>query len=277
MTDHYSTLGLSKDATPDDIKRAYRKLASQHHPDKGGDKEKFQEIQQAYGVLSDPEKKAEYDNPRPQRSFDHQEFNFGGIPPEFEHIFGGHFGDMFGHRMHRAPRNKVLNLQVTISLEQAFHGHTLASDIRLPSGKIQSINVKIPAGIHSDVIIKLQELGDDSIAGQPRGDIHLTVNVQQHSIFQRNGDDLITDINVDIWDALLGKVIHIDTIDGKKLEVKIPPGIQMGQILSIPQAGMVNMNDNRYRGRLLLKTKITIPANLSDRQKELVKQIKESN
>ena len=130
---YYETLGVSKNATPDEIKRAFRKLASQHHPDKGGDTQKFQEIQAAYDTLGDPEKKAAYDNPQPQFQ------QFGGMPSGFEDIFnafggGNPFGDMFGRRPQRQqPRNKTLNLQTGISLEDAFFGKDLTLSVTLPT------------------------------------------------------------------------------------------------------------------------------------------------
>jgi DnaJ-class molecular chaperone len=264
--DHYSTLGVDRNAGPDDIKRAYRKLASQHHPDKGGDKSRFQDIQVAYDTLSDPEKRQQYDNPQPQGfHFQH------GPPPGFEDIFGqmfgGHhpFGNMFGQRG-QPPRNRTMNIQTAISLEEAFHGKDLIATLGLPSGREQTIEIKIPAGIQDGTTLRLAGMGDDSISGVPRGDIHLTVMVNPHNRFQRQGDDLLCSANISCIDAMLGKNIFVDTIDGRKLDITINPGTQYGQTLAAAGYGMPKMNDNRFRGRLLVTINVTVPNNLTNQQ-----------
>lgn len=273
MADYYSTLGINKNAGPDEIKRAYRKLASQHHPDKGGDTKKFQEIEEAYRTLSDPEKRAQYDNPQPQFSGGFG----GGMPPGFEDIFaafggGGHpFGDIFGRRQ-QPPRNKTLNIQTRISLEEAFHGKELIASVTLPSGREQLIEVKIPAGIYDGTTLRLAGMGDDTFAQMPRGDIQLTIGIHQHMTFQRQGDDLIRNIEISCIDAMVGKSIYVDTIDGKTLEVKVNAGTQPGTIISAQGYGMPNINDSRFKGRMLLNVKMTVPT-LNDEQKEALKKL----
>jgi curved DNA-binding protein len=275
MADYYNTLGVSKQATADEIKRAYRKLASQHHPDKGGDTKKFQEIEEAYRTLSDPDKRAQYDNPAPQG------FNqFGGVPPGFEDImsqmFGGGgspFGDIFGRRQPQPPRNRTLNIQTQITLEEAFSGKEMVANLTLPNGRDQILNIKIPKGIHDGTTLRLANMGDDSIPNMPRGDIHLTVNVLPHPIFARQGDDLVRTLEISAIDAMLGKNYQIETIDGRLLEIKIPEGTQQGQILGAGGYGMPNMNDNRFVGRLLVKLDIRIPTNLTDWQKQKLQEI----
>jgi curved DNA-binding protein len=270
--DYYNILGVSKQAGADEIKKAYRKLASQHHPDKGGDTKKFQEVEEAYRTLSDPEKRQQYDNPQPQ--FGGGGFG-GGVPPGFEDIFsafgGGPFGDMFGRRQ-QPQRNKTLNMQTNVSLEEAFSGKNLMATVVLPSGKEQLIDVKIPAGIQDGVTLRLSGMGDDSIPNIPRGDIHLTVHVQPHSTFIRQGDDLIRSVNVSCIDAMLGKAITVDTIDGKTLEIAVKAGTQPGQMLAATGYGMPNVNDNRFKGRMLVQINITIPE-LNDYQKDIIKQL----
>lgn len=269
MSDYYSTLGVDRSASDSDIKQAYRRMASQHHPDKGGDKHRFQEIQQAYATLSDPNKRAEYDNPQPQ-------FGGGGFPGghpfgDFFAHFGGHpFGDIFGHQQQR--RNRTLNLETAISLDDAFNGKELVANVTLPSGRDQMINVKIPAGIQDGTTLRLSGMGEDSIPNMPRGDIHLTIRVNGHHEFQREGDDLIKEISLPVWSAILGDKIAVTTIDKKNLEVSIPPGTQFGQILAVQGSGMPSMNDPRFRGRLLIKLKLSIPENLSEQQKNLINQ-----
>lgn len=263
MSNYYTTLGIDKTASQDDIKRAYRKLASKYHPDKGGDTQKFQEIQAAYDTLIDPEKRAQYDNPRPQ-------FNqFGGMPPGFEDIFStfgnmGPFGDMFGRA--RAQRNRNLSFQIQISLEDAFAGKNLTFSVRLPSGKEQIVDVKIPKGIQDGTTLRLANMGDDTMPNLPRGDIHLTIHLLPHNIFARHGDDLIYNLDVSAFDAILGKSYNIETLDKKLLEVKVKPGTQPDTIMAIHGYGMPNINDNRFVGRLLIKVNIKIPTDLTEQQ-----------
>jgi curved DNA-binding protein len=272
MSNFYSTLGLDRSATADDIKRAYRKLASQHHPDRGGDTKTFQEIQAAYDTLGDPEKRSAYDNPQP--NFEGININ-GWMNSEIEDLirsfgFGGPFAGM---NRAQQSRNKTLNIQTTISLEDAFSGKELMASIMLPSGREQLLEIKIPAGINDGNVLRLPNMGDDSIPNVPRGDIHLSVHVQPHPVFHRQGDDLVRTININCIDAMLGKVCYITSINGKTLEVKIPAGTQHGQTLAIAAFGMPNMADNRFRGRLLLNVIIEIPQNLSEHQISKLKEI----
>jgi len=273
--DHYTTLGVDRNASPEDIKRAYRKLAGQHHPDKGGDTAKFQQIEEAYRTLSDDGKRQQYDNPAPQGF--HQQ---GGMPPGFEdifsHMFGGNgspFDHMFGGRRPQPVRNRTLNLQTQILLEEAFHGKELLATIQLPSGREQILQVKIPPGVSDGTTLRLAGMGDDSIGNMPRGDIHLSVHVLPHNIYQRQGDDLVRNLPINCLDAIVGKTLQFDTIDSKTLEIEIAPGTQHGQTLAVQGYGMPNMSNFYMRGRLLLNINITVPTNLTDEQKILINQI----
>jgi DnaJ-class molecular chaperone len=273
--DHYSTLGVDRNASPEDIKRAYRKLASQHHPDKGGDKAKFQDIQAAYDTLSNPDKKSQYDNPMPQ-GFHHQ----GNMPHGFEDVFahmfgnGNPFGDVFGRRPQPQPvRNRTLNLQTQISLEDAFHGKDMIATIQLPSGRDQILEIKIPAGVADGTTLRLAGMGDDSIGNMPRGDIHLSVHVMPHHEYQRQGDDLVKSLKINCIDAMLGKTVQFTTIDNRTLEINIVPGTQHGQTLAVQGYGMPNMSNSYMKGRLLLNINITIPTSISEDQKHLLRQI----
>ena len=272
--DYYQILGVDKNAAPDEIKKAYRSLASKHHPDKGGDTAKFQEIQTAYATLSDPDKRIQYDNPQ-----SHEFQPFGGAPQGFEDLFrhfggmgGSPFGDIFGRSRQQMQKNRTLNMQTNITLEDAFNGKELIASITLPSGKEQVVEVKIPAGVQDGTTLRLAQMGDDSIPNLPRGDIHLTINVMPHHKFQRQGDDLISQITVSCIDAILGKNLLIDTIDGKTLELVIKPGTQNGQMLAAAGYGMPKMNDNRFKGRLLISISTLIPTNLSEAQKQILRE-----
>jgi len=276
MTDFYQTLGVDRNASQDDIKRAYRKLAAQHHPDRGGDTAAFQNIQSAYDTLSNPEKKSQYDNPQPQfggHPFGGFNAGFaGGFPPGFDDLFAQFGGNPFFGGGFRQPRNQNLNIQTTITLEEAFHGKNMIANLQLPSGRDQILEVKIPAGIQDGATLRLAGIGDDRIPNVPKGDIHLTISILPHDRFTRQDDDLVTTVEINSIEAMLGKTVEIKTIDNKNLEIKIPPGTQYKQMLSAPGYGMPKVNDNRFKGRLLVSIVINTPL-LSEHQKNILKQI----
>ena len=274
---YYQILGVSNTASDEEIKKSYRKLAMKHHPDRGGDAAEFQRIQEAYSVLSDPQKRHEYDNPQPQGFSQHfysssgnfedliRQFNMGG--------FGG-LGDIFGSQFRQPRRNRTINLQTAITLEDAFYGKEIVANLTLPNGRDQIVNIKIPAGIQDGNTLRIQGVGDQSNISLPPGDIHLSVSVIPHDQFQRSGDDLINEVEISAFDAILGTSIHVETIDKKLLNVTVSPGTQPGSILKLQGYGMPNVNDNRFKGALLLNIRITIPTNLSEYQKDLIRQAK---
>lgn len=269
MIDYYTTLGVAKTATQDEIKRAYRKLASQHHPDKGGDKGKFQEIQAAYAVLSDEKKRAEYDKPA-------SSFEFNGVPPNFDDVFGNIFSNsgfegFFRQRQAPIKRNKNLNIGASISLEDAYQGKNIIANIKLPSGREQVLDVKIPAGVSDGTTLRLAAMGDDSIPTAPRGDIYLTISIVPHPRFVRQNNDLVYNLDVGAVDAMIGKNYQIETIDNRIIDVKINPGTQHGQLLAANGYGMPDIHDNKRFGRMLIHVNIQIPTNLTEEQKEILK------
>jgi DnaJ-class molecular chaperone len=175
--------------------------------------------------------------------------------------------------MFRQPqRNKTLNLRTEITLEEAFHGKNLLATIQLPSGKDQVVEVKIPAGTHDGLTLNFQGLGDDSIPGIPRGDLTLTVTVLPHSIFERQGDDLICTLEINCIEAMLGTVKQVTTLDGRNLEITIASGTQHGQTLAVAGHGMPKLNDNRFKGRLLINVSVSVIQNLNNHQKNILSQ-----
>jgi curved DNA-binding protein len=274
--DYYNTLGISKDASPDEIKRAYRSLASKHHPDKGGDTATFQKVQEAYATLSDPEKRSAYDNPSPfgQRSDGGWQQAGGGVPPGFEHFFhqfgNSPFGDMFGRR---PQRNRNINLQTEITLEEAFYGKEIIASYRVGNGQDRTFEVKIPPGCYDGIVLRIAGAGDQHYAGMPPGDAMLSVRVLPHPRFQRNGNDLVEQITISVWDAMLGKDLEIKTISKDNLTVRIREGTQPDSFLRVQGYGMCELNNPNIRGNHMIAIKVKIPDNLTEYQKNTLRSI----
>jgi molecular chaperone DnaJ len=163
-------------------------------------------------------------------------------------------------------------MQTTITLEEAFSGKDMMTTVVLPSGREQLLDIRIPAGINEGTTLRLSSLGDDTIPNIPRGDIHLTVHVQSHPVFQRQGDDLVRTVDVNCIDAMLGKTITVETIDKRMLEIVVKPGTQPGSTLAAVGYGMPNVNDNRFKGRMLIQINIVIPT-VTDYQADIIRSL----
>jgi curved DNA-binding protein len=276
--DYYSTLGINRNATADEIKKAYRSLAMKHHPDRGGDANKFKEIEEAYRTLSDPQKKQMFDmgvDPNQQsrgHGFHGQgPFEFHFNTGNFEDVFGN-FGFGFGGR--HMPRNKTISLGVELTLEDILHGKELDAEVSIPGGKKKIISISIPAGIEEGQQIRYQGMGDNSIPNAPPGDLIINIRVRQHPMFRREGDNLVVEKSISVTDAILGNNLSIRTLDGKDLEITIPPGSQSDTVLSCKNEGFPNVR-NRQRGNLLIKLKVKIPRQLNKEQLKIVESLKQ--
>jgi len=274
--DYYSTLGLQRGASDDDIKKAYRKLAMKHHPDRGGDQAKFKEISTAYEALSNPEKRRIIDmggdpNAQPGAGGFNQgpfEFHFG--TENLNDLFGN-FGFGFGQRP--MQRNKSLNINVEVTLEEVLTGKELNAEVGMPGGVKKIINISIPPGVESGQQIRYEGMGDNSIRNLRPGDLIVSIFIRPHTRFFRDGSSLICEQNISVWDAILGTTISLTTLDNKQLDITIPPGTQPETVMSCNGYGLPNIR-SRQRGNLLIKIKINIPKNISPELINTIQQIK---
>jgi curved DNA-binding protein len=307
--DYYETLGVSKSATGDEIKSAFRKLARKHHPDVAKDKktaeEKFKQINEAYEVLSDPEKRQKYDQlgadwnqpgggfqpppgwrPQPGQGANPfgggngggVEFEFGGtgFSDFFEAFFGGGRGQSafggggagFGQRRSGAERGSDVEADIMVTLEEALHGSKRTVSLRRSSSsKVETYQVKIPRGVHEGQRIRLAGQGEAGAGGGKSGDLFLRVRLARHPDFAVEGSDLVHEVEIDPWQAVLGVELQVPTVEGEFGRLKIPPGTQTGQRFRLRERGMPNAAGSR--GDLYVVTRLRIPKKLSEREREL--------
>lgn len=314
--DYYDVLGVDRDASERDIKQAFRRLARQWHPDVNPDdkraEEKFKEINEAYEVLSDPDKRAKYD--RLGQSWKQWErgggdpgqynwsqwftgapggarVNWGGDLSDlfggagagafsdfFNVLFGGMGGgrvrtaeDIFGHAAgaggyRSAPQRQDVETNVTITLGEALNGTS-----RVLERDGRRIRVTIPSGVRTGSKVRIAGEGHPGPGGA-RGDLYLNVTVSPHAVFEREGDDLRCNVNVDLYTAVLGGQLRVPTLNGD-VSLKIPPGTQSGQTFRLRGKGMPNSHNPSQRGSLLATVDVQIPQNLSSHERDLFEQL----
>ena len=226
--DHYQTLGVAKNATPDELKKAYRRLASIHHPDKGGDTATFQKIQVAYDTLSDPQKRQQYDNPQPQ--------GFGeGFPGGFHFSHQGFdindlFGQMFGQR--QRPSQPTYKTDVWISLEQVYDGGEQVLHFNLNNGNNQPYKIEIPRGVENGQQTRYENM-------IPNATLLVEFRVKPHTRFERRGLNLYATHRINVFDLIVGSNFEFTTISGKLLAVTVHPKTQPGSMLRVAGQGLV--------------------------------------
>jgi len=222
VKDYYSILGVDKNATSDEIKKAYRKLASQHHPDKGGDTARFQDIQSAYATLSDPVKRQQYDNPRPQGNGGFP----GGNPFDFDAIFDMFGADLRGQRQQRIPR-----ISLWISLADVMVGGPRVVSLQM-NNTVSNVEVNIPIGVHDGDSVRYPGLAPNG------GDLIVVYRIRPEPKWLQQGKDITTEVVVDIWDLILGHDLTVADLSGNQLAVKVPPETQPGALLRARGRGL---------------------------------------
>jgi curved DNA-binding protein len=288
--DYYKILGVEKNATTGDIKKAYRKLARQHHPDLNpNDKEahkKFQQINEANEVLSDPEKRKKYDQygkdwqhaeqfEQARQSQGRQrggqwEQSFGDYgESDFSDFFESMFGGMGSRSRSRQTkfRGEDFNATLQLNLTDAYTTHQQTFTV---NGK--SIRITIPAGVENGQKIKIKGHGGPGINGGPAGDLYITFEIVNNTKFKRSGNDLHTTVDIDLYTAVLGGEITIDTLSGK-IKLKVNPETQNGTKVRLKGKGFPVYKNEGQSGDLFVTYHVKLPTNLTEKQKELFMQL----
>lgn len=299
--DYYKILEVDKNATPDEIRKSYRRLAKKYHPDKNpnnkASEEKFKEVSEANEVLSDPEKRKKYDqlgsnwkhyqnagtegnewfrNYQSSRQGGGAHFSgnvdylfgqVGGFSDFFESFFGG--GSSYSGRSH-VSKGQDFEAALRISLEEAYHG--TEKEFMVEGRKIK---IKINPGIEHGKKLRLKNQGAAGLNGGEKGDLYLTIQIDKHPLFERVGNDIYYNMDVDLYTVLLGGKEVLQTLDGKKININIQSGTDNGAILRVKDMGMTYSNSASLKGDLFVKVNIKIPKNLNQQEKELVKKLAE--
>ena len=304
--DYYEVLGVKKDSSTQDIKKAYRKLAMKYHPDRNkGDKEseeKFKKISEAYAVLSDPEKRKQYDTFGASgfqqrysqedifRGFDLgdilKEFGLGGgfrtsgaQGRPFESFFFQSGGPGTGRASYRASaqqpvKGSDLTYELYVSLNEVLSGSEKTISLRREN-KTENVSVKIPKGIKAGQKLRLAGKGSPSPYGGPAGDLFLIIKEQAHPVFTRDGSNLVVEQHIPFSKACLGSEISVKSLEGKELKVKVPAGIQPQSKLRLKGHGLP-AGKTGGRGDIYVKISVDIPKNLTNEQKKLLKELAET-
>lgn len=297
----YDVLGVQKNASEDEIKKAFRKLAVKYHPDNGGDENKFKEISEAYETLSNPDKRREYD----------QLLMYGGIPGQgaaggayaggaagvnigdilnsmfsgngaFTNDWGQGFSSPFGGGAaggrQRSRRGDDLSLTVDVSAEDAFRGVTHKVTYRIPStGEQQAIAVSVPAGAVDGGKLRYKRRGEYGINGGERGDLVVTTHVEEHPLFKRKGADVTMELPISIYEAALGCSVDVPTPGGATVRLKVPAGTQAGKKFRFKEMGAPDVKHRGKTGALLVKVVVKVPTALSDEERASLEHLRDAD
>jgi len=234
--DYYERLGVSKNASQDELKRAYKKASMKHHPDRGGDEEQFKLINEAYATLKDPQKKAEYDNPQPQGFGPNGFQGMGG----FEDLFS-----QFGFRAPRQQRNNDIIINYTLDFKDIFTGKGVNVNYNLPSGKPGYLDAAIPPGVTNGSNVRYAGLGDDSIPHLQPGNLILKIRVRPHPVWKREDNNIFSVKELDIFDFIIGTTVEIITPVDRKFSLNVPKGTKPGTVFSITGHGVPDVHSGR--------------------------------
>jgi curved DNA-binding protein len=280
---YYEVLGVEKTASQEEIKKAFRKLAHEHHPDKaGGNEAKFKEVNEAYTILSDKKKRAEYDKfgssgfsggAQGGGGFDTNGFGFdfsgfGGANGFDAGDLGDILSSIFGGGG-RIRRGRDIQVDVEISFEESIFGTKKEIVVNSPLVKNKSVSVQIPAGIESGQMIRMTGLGE-SIEDGRSGDLFVRVHVKKHPYLRKEGFNLVMDMDIRLSEALLGASKPITTLDGK-IELKVPMGTNSGTVLRVKGKGVPQ---GQRRGDLYIRINVKLPQKLSKDAKKLIEELK---
>ena len=302
---YYDILGVKRDATQDDIKKAFRKLAAKYHPDAGGDEKKFAEVSEAYTTLSDEKKRKEYD----------QMLLFGGIPGAdfggsggrargygysnvggdwqdiFENIRNGDgafsgfdFSQIFngagGGRQasNRPAKGGDLTMTIEVSADEAFKGTQRKVTFTVPStGEKQSLTVKVPAGAVDGGKLRYRGRGEFGVNGGERGDLVITTKVAEHPVFKRDGADVRMELPISMWEAALGAEVDVPTPDGTTCRLKVPAGTQDGKTFRFRDLGAPNVKRTGVRGALFVTVRVKVPTSLTSDERKALEALRDAD
>ena len=306
---YYDILGVKRDASQDDIKKAFRKLAAKYHPDAGGDEAKFKEVSEAYTTLSDEKKRAEYD----------QMLMFGGMPGaggygpgggrttyttnfgggadwqtifdsvrsgdgafggfDFSTLFGGAAGGARGYQQSRPQKGNDTTLTVDVTFDEALKGVTKRVSFRSPgTGDEQTLTVKVPEGAYDGSKLRYRGRGENGVAGGARGDLVVTIRVGEHPLFKRDGvADIRMEVPVSMYEATLGATIDVPTPAGSTVRLKIPAGTQDGKTFRFKDLGANNIKRKGAKGALYATVRVKVPTRLSAKEREALQALADAD
>lgn len=277
MKDYYNILGVDASASDDQIRQAYKRLAMQHHPDRGGDQARFQEIQEAYSTLTDNDKRAQWEQ---QRSFGQGHhpggfgfsFNFGQDINDIIRTFhGGHFGQGFQQR----PRNRDLRVTIDLDLASTLQPQVQYVEINDNHNGKRTVQVNVPRGVQSGMQMRFPGHGETHVPNAPPGDLYVDFRIRPAAGFAIDGLNLCKKVTVNAVDAIVGTRINVDGLDGKSFELIIPSGTQPSTQFRLGHQGLWDINHPR-RGDLMIEIVIEIPRSVSQQQLDQLSNLKET-
>lgn len=301
---YYDVLGVSKSASDEEIRKAFRRLAAKYHPDAGGDEEKFKEISEAYNTLSNPDKRKEYD----------QLLMFGGIPGadfggsggrnrtytytggmnwddilgnmrngdgafggfDFSSIFGGPGGQ--ARAANRPAKGGDLTLEISVSAEEAFTGTQRKVSFTVPStGERQTLTVKVPAGAVDGGKLRYRGRGEFGTNGGSRGDLVITTRVAEHPLWKRDGADVRMELPISVFEAALGAQVDVPTPQGETVRLKVPAGTQDGKTFRFRDLGAPDVKNKGSKGALYVTVKLQVPTHLSAEERKALQTLRDAD